>query len=318
MRSGLRGATCRAVRVEARAKLNLGLAVGPLRPDAFHEIATVFQSISLADSLVIRPRARGFSLGVRFEDAAFVRRGSSTRRVGAVPRGPENLVLQAAQLLRARGLVGGARFELVKRIPSQAGLGGGSADAAAALVGLARLYGVRMSPRARWEWAATLGADVPFQTAGGTALGVGRGDRLRSLRLDRPLRALVAVPTWRVSTATAYGRLDRGKYALTEWKAKLRFAQSLGSDAVRPRDALRLGNSFEAVLGDQRRAFDSLCERLRRAGLANPRMSGSGSSVFGILQPGASARALVERFEGTETLYAVHSARRALRVVVDR
>ena len=316
---GLRGPACRAVHVEARAKLNLGLAVGPRRPDGFHEIATVFQSISLGDTLVITPRPRGFSLAVRFEDAAIARRVSPAPNIErrAMPRGRENLVLRAARVLRAHGLEGGARFELVKRIPSRAGLGGGSADAAAALIGLARLYGVRVPPRARVQWAAGLGADVPFQTTGGTALGVGRGDRLLALRLERPLRALVAVPSWRVSTATAYGRLDRGKYALTGWRAKLRFAQSLRSDAIRPRDALRLGNSFEVALGDQRRAFDSLCERLRRAGLENPRMSGSGSAVFGVLQPGASARALVERFEGTETLYAVRSARRALRVLVD-
>src|SRR5262249_40796866 len=142
---------------------------------AFHEIATVYQSITLADSLVILPRPRGFSLRVRFEDAAIGRHGSPGRRDRrdrrAGPRGPQKLVLRAARLLRARGLEGGARFELVKRIPSRAGLGGGSADAAAALIGLARLYGVRPTARTLWEWAAALGADVPFQITGGTALG---------------------------------------------------------------------------------------------------------------------------------------------------
>ena len=280
----------------------------------------MFQSISLADSLVITPRPSGFTLSVRFEDAGVARR--ETRAVPAprasVPRGPANLVLRAARLLRAQGLVGGARFRLIKRIPSQAGLGGGSADGAAALVGLARLYGMRLPPPLRLAWGAALGSDVPFLLAGGTALGLGRGDRLASLRLERPFRALIAVPSWRVSTAAAYARLDRGKYGLTAWSANLTFAQRLGSDGVRPRDALRLGNSFEAVLGDRRRAFESLRERLRRAGVPSPRMSGSGSAVFGLLRPGASARALVDRFEGPERLYAVRSARKALRVLVDR
>jgi 4-diphosphocytidyl-2-C-methyl-D-erythritol kinase len=298
------------VRVEARAKLNLGLAVGPARPDGFHELATVFQSISLADTLILEPRPRGFSLAVRFEDASARGGARSARRaaVAAVPRGPANLVLRAARLLSARhGLPGGVRFTLIKRIPAGAGLGGASADAAAALVGLARLHRLRLDPAARQASGAELGSDVPFALLGGTALGLGRGERLRRLHLSRPFRAVLAVPSWRVSTARAFRRLDLRKYDLTRWTANLRFAQALGREAIRVQRAVRLGNSFEEVLGERRSEFLSLCARLRRAGVMEPHLTGSGSAVFGIVPVGIPGRRVVERFTGNEAIYLVRS-----------
>ena len=135
MRGVLRAgrARWRVVRVEARAKLNLGLAVGPRRPDGYHELATIFQSISLADQLTFRPRQAGFMLAVR----------SDSREVGAIPRGRANLVLSAADLMRETFGIPGAAIRLDKRIPAASGLGGASADAAGTLLGLARLYGLR-------------------------------------------------------------------------------------------------------------------------------------------------------------------------------
>src|SRR5262249_23325215 len=148
---------------------NLGLAVGPSRPDGFHDLVTVFQSVSLADTLRVTRQARGFSLRVRFENAAL--RAGRARGRERVPRGAGNLVLRAARLFAERvGLDGGARFDLVKRIPSEAGLGGGSADAAAALRALEALSGRRLAPARRRALAAELGSDVPFAAFGGTAL----------------------------------------------------------------------------------------------------------------------------------------------------
>ena len=303
----------RVVRVVARAKVNLGLAVGPRRPDGYHDIATVFQSISLADTLTIAPRRGGDRLEVRVEDVADRGRG----RMGAVPTGAGNLVLRAAQLLRERhGLRGGSHFQLLKRIPMGAGMGGGSADAAAALVGLARLHGLRLPSRQRQELAAELGSDVSFACLGGTALGLGRGEQLRRLRLARAFRGVVAVPRWRVSTALAYRRIDRGKYGLTAWGAKLRFAQALGRDGVTALDGHRLGNTFELVLGDRGASFQSLCRRLGAAGLEHPRLTGSGSAVLAFPRARVSVESAIERFEGDERLYAVSSARSGLRVEV--
>jgi 4-diphosphocytidyl-2-C-methyl-D-erythritol kinase len=225
-----------------------------------------------------------------------------------VPEGRANLVLRAATLLASRhDLPGGAAFTLIKRIPAGTGMGGGSADAAAALVGLARLYGVRWSLPERLAMGAELGSDVPFALYGGTALGLGRGERLRRLRLAAPLRAVVAVPTWRIETARAFRVLDRRKYGLTGWPLNLRFAEALGRDAVTPKHASRLGNAFEKVLGEQRSGFLSLCARLRHAGAEEPHLTGSGSAVFGILPATLQASRFVDRFVGDETIYLVRS-----------
>lgn len=304
----------RRVEVTAHAKLNLGLVVGPRRPDGFHDLVTVFQSVSLADTLIAERTARGFSLRVRHENVAL--RGAQAREaLAVVTAGPDNLVLRAARLAHERlGLPGGARFTLVKRIPAQAGMGGGSADAAAAILAVARLHGVRLSREKRIELGAEIGSDVPFAITGGTALGTGRGEQLRPLRLARPLRMLVAVPAWRISTADAFRRLDAVKYGLTRRNATLRFATSLGRKRVTPTITTRLGNSFESVLADRETDFQLLCARLRAAGAAQPRLTGSGSGVFGVLPWGQSMRKCTGRFVGGEPLYGVRTVGKGLRI----
>ena len=303
----------RLLQVEARAKLNLGLAIGPRRADGFHELATIFQTVSLADTLVAERRARGFSLEVRHENAA-LRGALPATALAAVPAGPENLALRAARLAAQHtGISGGVHLRLVKRIPAQAGLGGGSADAAAALVAVLILYGVRVPLADRLALGAELGSDVPFALLGGTALGLGRGERLTRLPAGLPFRAVVAVPRWRVPTARAFRELDRSRYGLTRWTAKLRFAKAVGSMALEPRRALRLGNTFEAALGTRSLSFDGLCARLSEAGAVQPHLTGSGSAVFGLLEPRTSAAELLERFRGSEGLYVVRSARKGLK-----
>jgi 4-diphosphocytidyl-2-C-methyl-D-erythritol kinase len=303
----------RRVEVTARAKLNLGLAVGPGRPDGFHELVTVFQSISLADTLVAERTSRGVALAIRHESAA-LDRGAAAGPHGDVPPGPANLVVRAAGLaLEQLGLPGGVRFRLVKRIPTQAGLGGGSADAAAAIAAVLVLHGVRLPRAKRVELGARIGSDVPFALVGGTALGRGRGERLDPLRLDHPFRAVVVVPGWRISTATAFRRLDRVKYDLTDWSATLRFAASLGRKRVTPADIMRLGNTFERVLGLRADDFHELRARMLAAGLLQPHLTGSGSAVFGIVPPGARVREIAGRLRGNGSVFAVHSRGSSLR-----
>ncbi|MGH7742080.1 MAG: hypothetical protein ACRENS_08665, partial [Candidatus Eiseniibacteriota bacterium] len=224
------------------------------------------------------------------------------------------LVLRAARLFRERtGIQGGASFRLIKRIPARAGLGGGSADAAAALAALERLYGRRLEPQARLTMARALGADVPFALRGGTALGLGRGDQLTQLSLARPFRAVIAFPGWRVSTATAFAQIDRRKFGLTGWNAKLRFARSWRFGRIKPEQALGLGNTFEFALGARTADFVSLRARLRAAGLRHPTMTGSGSAVFGILAPGFPAARFARRFKGAERWLVVRSMQSGLR-----
>jgi 4-diphosphocytidyl-2-C-methyl-D-erythritol kinase len=303
----------RAVRIEAFAKLNLGLAVGPRRADGFHDLATIFQSVSLADTLVARRTRAGFTLRVRVENAAV--RGPGAGR-GAVPVGARNLVLRAARhVARASGVRGGVRFELTKRIPTRAGLGGGSADAAAAIAAMDLLYGLALGRSRRIELAAELGSDIPFAVFGGTALGLGRGEILTRRRLACPLRAVIAVPKWGISTARAFAEIDRKKFGLTRWAAKLRIASSQARSTVEISKALALGNTFEKVLGTRQADFRSLQARLRRAGGHRPAMSGSGSAVFALIERGTSYAAVARSFEGSESLYAVRGRSSGLRVV---
>ena len=304
----------RRVTVEARAKLNLCLAVGPTRADGYHELMTVFQSVSLADTLVVERRARGFTLSVRHEPAAL--RGTLPRSTRAVvPAGSLNLVLRAARLVaKMFGLPGGARFTLHKRIPAEAGMGGGSADAAAAIAGLLALHGRRLTREQRIRCALKLGSDVPFAITGGTALGTGRGEVLTQLRLQSPFRAIVAVPAWRVSTAAAFREHDRVRNSLTHWGPHRRFALTVGRQRVEALALARRGNRFEELLGRHRQDLDSLRARLRAAGLLEPRLTGSGSAVFAIVPRGASIREMVGRFEGKEPLYEVRSVSRGLRL----
>jgi 4-diphosphocytidyl-2-C-methyl-D-erythritol kinase len=302
--------------VHAHAKLNLGLAVGPKRADGFHDLVTVFQSISLHDTLTVAHATRGFTLRVRHEHAE-ARGRTSRASQRAVPAGGDNLVLRAARLVSQRfGLPGGARFTLTKRIPAQSGMGGGSADAAAAMVGLLALHRRRPSPELCKACALELGSDVPFALLGGTAIGTGRGEVLRSLRLRSPFRAVIAVPSWRVSTREAFARLDRVRNTLTPWKHHLRFARTVGRQRVEALSLIRFGNRFEAVLGRRRRDLDSLCARLRAAGLLEPHLTGSGSAVFAIVPRGASVQEIVGCFSGNEPLFTVRSAGRSLRLHV--
>ncbi len=297
----------------APAKLNLGLAVGPARADGFHELATVFQSISLADTLELRPRRAGFVLRVTIEDPAA--RGRGVRRVD-VPANGSNLVVRAARLAQAHlGVTTGAELRLTKRIPARAGLGGGSADAAAALLGFLALHRARVPRATLATLAARLGSDVPFALAGGTAIGRGRGERLHHVAAIAPFRAVIAVPRWSIATPRAYRAVDRLRNHLTAWRSNLRFAQVLEHERFSAERAMRMGNTFESVLGSRRRDFDRVRAALEDAGATAVRMTGSGSAVVGVLPHGCPSTTAVRRYQGREALYLVRSAQRGTRII---
>ncbi len=202
------------IRIPAHAKINLHLAIGGRRPDGYHDVETVLQTLALHDTLTFEhsDSSDRHSDGNRVSDggATFTLRCD----VAGVPLDSSNLVARAAALLvEAAGLgaTPGACVTIEKRIPMQAGLGGGSADAAAALIGLARLWQLRLDPRQLHALGARLGADVPFFLDGGTALGVGRGDELRPLPDLPPHAVLLVMPPLGVSTADAYRWLDEAR-----------------------------------------------------------------------------------------------------------
>lgn len=188
---------------KARAKVNLALNILGLYPDGYHQVEMIMQSLSLADSLKITRLSDGLELEI----------------IGGqieveLPEGSSNLAWQAARLLQTRfpRRISGVRIELEKNIPVAAGLAGGSADAAAVLRGMNRLFGLQLSRLELEKLAAELGMDVPFCIAGGTALARGRGDELQALP-DLPAQQILLVnPGAAVSTAEVYNLFDKLVY----------------------------------------------------------------------------------------------------------
>jgi 4-diphosphocytidyl-2-C-methyl-D-erythritol kinase len=186
--------------VRVPGKVNLHLSVGPLRPDGFHELVTVFHAVDLTDEIVAMP-AVGLSLALAGVGAA------------DLPVGEQNLAWRAAQLLATQvGVAADVRLEIRKAIPVAGGMAGGSADAAGALLACARLWRV---DTALDPLAARLGSDVPFALHGNTAVGTGRGEALRPVPAPAHLHWVFALADGGISTALAYEELDRHRAAFT-------------------------------------------------------------------------------------------------------
>ena len=251
----------------AFAKVNLLLRVLGRRPDGYHEIQTVFQAISLHDLITFEPSATG-RVELVCDDPG-------------VPSDESNLVHRAAAALRERyGVRPGARLTLEKRIPAQAGLGGGSSDAAAALLGLAHLWGVATTKGELTGLGARLGADVPFFLEGGTALGTGTGTEIRPLRDATPMHLVVVTPGAKVSTAEAYRALKATTLTKEGSAVTLSVSRAESLFAGSPLGVLR--NDFEAVVERLHPEIARAREALEAAGARRAMLSGSGSSVFGV------------------------------------
>lgn len=259
-----------SIRIRAFAKINLGLKVRAQRPDGYHEIFTVYQTIALHDRLTISLSDSG---GVSVECDH-----------PAIPDGRQNLVHRACELWkRAQNYRGGIKVNLEKKIPTGAGLGGGSSDAAATLVGLERLTGNRMDFTMRLKLAARLGSDVPLFLWGGRVLGCGRGEEVYPL-WDFPRRkCLVVFPRFSVSTAEAYRELDR---RLTLRLTKSTKGSSICSFGAWPLFPLEFWgpaeNDFEQVVFARWPKLARLKAQLIRAGAETASLTGSGSAVFAL------------------------------------
>jgi len=277
----------KSVRVPAYAKVNLRLEILGRRADGYHELRTIFQSISLHDTLTLEiQRKAGIELRI-----------AGNSQLAAEP-GPDNLVTRAiGDLSRAIGFRGGVRATLVKRIPVGRGLGGGSSDAAAALIGLLRLTGKRVDPACLFAIASGLGADVPFFLHGGRALGIGRGDEIYPLpdAARRPVLVVsphdIAVPTveaykW-LARPEPRGRLTKAPAPSKLW----RFCALCWS----PQGGV-LGNDFEAAVFPRFSRLASIKRELLRQGATDASLAGSGSAVFGIFQNPAMARRAARAF----------------------
>ena len=188
------------------SKINIGLAITGKREDGYHDIDSIFQSIRLSDSIYFAKHHSVVFSGGAPELPEYMQK--------LITYGEENLALKALRAIQAyTGCKAGAAIHLLKRVPIQAGLGGGSADAAAMLVGLNRFWDLRLTQEELLQIGATLGSDVPFLLQGGTARGTGRGEILTYGKSPDPHWLLLVKPKVSVSTAVAYGRFTNKSIA---------------------------------------------------------------------------------------------------------
>lgn len=265
-------------RLDAFAKINLSLQVLYKRPDDYHELRTIFQTISLADHLEI----------------AFTPGRKSGVVIDGIPEIPNNLIVRAAELcLDAMGATGWVEFRLRKTIPMGAGLGGGSSDAAAVLLALPVLAGKRLDLATLLKLAAGLGSDVPFFLFGGAALGIGRGTEIYPLPDSAPRHGLLAAPGIHVSTAGAYRDLTSTLTMESQQNKMVSFQSKVwrtGVERAGAGDPAAGENDFEAVVFAQYPQLNLLKHRLLKMGAQTAMMTGSGSAIFGLF--GARAQAV--------------------------
>ncbi len=293
----------KTMKVLARAKVNLLLRVLGKRTDGYHDLFTVFDRLSLADELELEPRPSGITLSCSRPD---------------VPSGEKNLAWRAARAaLDAAKSDRGVAIHLEKRVPAGAGLGGGSADAAAALVGTNDLLSLGLSEAMLLDLARKLGADVPFFVwghlrdrerpgSGRTAIGRGVGEVLSPVSAP-PLFYVLTNPGFEVSTAWVFqqwaltvprGSVDRGFESIDGGKPKS-FEDWL----------VVMGNDLEGITASRHREILDLKQALLGVGAVKAQMSGSGPTVFGVFASEGDARKagaeLEQRFGATKTLVIV-------------
>jgi 4-diphosphocytidyl-2-C-methyl-D-erythritol kinase len=258
----------------AFAKINLDLRVLRVRPDGYHELRTTFQSIALADTLTFT-RAPG-PFRIDCDDPG-------------CPADERNLVWRAAEQVwkaaRGRGAPRDVTVRIAKQIPMQAGLGGGSSDAAAALRALPVLWGVKLTSARCHRMAAAVGADVPYFLHGGTALGVSRGDQLSPLADTPRAWVVLIVPGFGVSTKDAFGWWDEQGQVGREGAA----------------------NDLQAAVAKRHPIINKLVAVLKREGARHASLSGSGAAVFGLF---------TRKFEAERAAHTLAGRRR--RVLVTR
>ncbi|SET46108.1 4-(cytidine 5'-diphospho)-2-C-methyl-D-erythritol kinase [Geodermatophilus poikilotrophus] len=295
-----------AVVARAPAKVNVHLAVGPLRSDGFHELRTVYLAVSLFDTVTVRP-GDGLSLTVTGE-------GTTGSGPDAVPADRRNLVWRAAELLAQRaGVPADAAITIDKSIPAAAGLAGGSADAAAALVALDALWATHATRGELTALAARLGSDVPFSLLGGVALGSGRGEQLSPVLARRRWDWVLGIAGEGLSTPAVYAELDRLRAAGrvpdgAELSSPDPVIAALRSGPV-PALAAALGNDLQppalSLRPDLRRALRAATG----AGAAAAVVSGSGPTVAALAEDEESAVRLTAALAGEgvyRTVRAVH------------
>ncbi len=280
------------LRLFSPAKINLYLHVLGRRPDGYHDLDTLFERISLCDTLTLRK----IPSGVRLRCSAC-----------GIPKGSGNLAVKAARLLQDKYLIkSGVEITLQKKIPVSAGLGGGSSNAATALVGLNRLWRLRLSRQKLIELAGQLGSDVPFFVLDTPfARGTGRGEVLK--RVQGPRKKLwhcLVKPSFGISTRQAYTGISR---FLTPPKGDVRMLlRLLETGDQEPLSGL-LTNSLELALNKRLKTISGIKKKLVLEGAFASLMSGSGSTVFGLFRTEKEARRAAARLKKANRAWRVYT-----------
>ena len=268
----------RTLRIPAFAKINLCLHVVGKRPDNYHELRTIFQTISLHDTLEVSKVS---------EPGIFLETDNAD-----LSASPDNLVHRAIDAIGCEiGFRGGIRARLEKRIPVARGLGGGSSDAAAALIGMLRLAKVELPLPRLMEIAASLGADVPFFLFGGRALAVNRGDEIYPLD-DMPRRTIVVVSPKGIGVATK----DAYEWLAPELTRLSKPNRIWGFCALCWSRQETLSNDFEGPVFGRHPRLKEIRDGLLERGAADAALAGSGSAVFGVFRNPARARRAARAF----------------------
>ena len=287
----LADASVETVTVRAPAKLNLSLAVLARRPDGYHEIESLMVPVTLHDTVRVRPRHDdAIRLAVRF--AGRLAEPDGRRLARDVPTDDSNLVIRAVRRLRsAAGGGDGLDIELVKEIPAGAGLGGGSSDAAAALVAAARAWRIDWSAERLAALGAEIGSDVPWFFAGGAAVARGRGEVIEPIDGIPDLPVVIACPAAGLSTAAVYRACQP---EATRAGEAARLAERLAAGDLRGGLSL-MHNTLELSARALSGEVAALLADLAAAGGIAPRLTGSGSACFTLCRTLSEARAVAAR-----------------------
>ena len=275
-----------SITLRAFAKINLSLRITGVRADGFHGVETILQAIDLSDRVTCARRRGLFEIRCDMP---------------GVPTDHTNLAWKAADALwKAAGRDGEPRdtvITLQKNIPKQAGLGGGSSDAAAALMGLRKLWKLRVADEEIHAIGARLGSDVPFFLVGGTALGLGRGDEIYPLEQLPRHWVVLAIPPFGVATQDAYRWYDA---APRNYRGRVRVS-SAGAMEIQSRPLIqhvRFANDLEAAVIERHPEIGQLKQRFTERGAIVAAMSGSGSAVFGVFPSRTGANAAARALKG--------------------
>ncbi|MDD4238753.1 MAG: 4-(cytidine 5'-diphospho)-2-C-methyl-D-erythritol kinase [Desulfotomaculaceae bacterium] len=269
-----------SIKALARAKINLTLEVIGKRPDGYHEVEMVMQSIELHDYLEFSPTPGGITLTFEGE---------------GLPAGEQNLVYRAAELLRSYGGIRqGASIHLKKYIPVAAGLAGGSADAAATLTALNKMWGAGLSLADLMKLGEQLGSDIPFCLLGGTALANGRGEKVKRLPACPSMGVVLVTPPFGLSTAHVYQSFEQvASINKPDHRGMICAIENNEGHTI----CSHLVNMLEPVASKLQPAIAAIKGKLLQAGAMGVLMSGSGPTVYGLTPDRDTAHAVADRYD---------------------